>query len=72
MRAVGKNIDALRLHGASACAQMQVLAQAVEGKGGLDDGAQLRVLQVQYQGIVGHDVDQYRDGSRQVVVSPQD
>ncbi|MBR1223166.1 amino acid ABC transporter substrate-binding protein [Bradyrhizobium sp. U87765 SZCCT0131] len=29
-----------------------------------------RVLQVQFQGIAGHDVDQFRNGSRQVVVSP--
>lgn len=31
-----------------------------------------RVLQVQFQGITGHDIDQFRDGSRQVVVSPPD
>lgn len=29
-----------------------------------------RVLQVQFQGISGHEVDQFRDGSRQIVVSP--
>jgi branched-chain amino acid transport system substrate-binding protein len=29
-----------------------------------------RVLQVQFQGIVGHDAHQFKDGSRQVVVSP--
>lgn len=29
-----------------------------------------RVLQVQFQGITGHDVDQFKDGSRQVVVAP--
>ena len=29
-----------------------------------------RVLQVQFQGISGHDVDQFRDGSGQFVVSP--
>ena len=29
-----------------------------------------RVLQVQFQGIVGHDAQQFKDGSRQVVVSP--
>lgn len=29
-----------------------------------------RVLQVQFQGISGHDVDQFRKGSRQIVVSP--
>jgi branched-chain amino acid transport system substrate-binding protein len=31
-----------------------------------------RVLQVQFQGISGHEVDQFRNGSRQVVVSPPD
>jgi branched-chain amino acid transport system substrate-binding protein len=29
-----------------------------------------RVLQVQFRGIAGHEADQFRDGSRQVVVSP--
>ena len=79
-----------------AYAQMQVVAQAVEGTGSFDDTllstftseavfntvmgevkfgkngewAQPRVLQVQFQGIVGHEVDQFRNGSRQVVVSP--
>lgn len=32
--------------------------------------AEPRVLQVQFQGISGHDVGQFRSGSRQVVVSP--
>jgi branched-chain amino acid transport system substrate-binding protein len=32
--------------------------------------AQPRVLQVQFQGIAGHQADQFKDGSRQVVVSP--
>lgn len=31
-----------------------------------------RVLQVQFQGIAGDDLDQYRDGSRQIIVSPAD
>jgi branched-chain amino acid transport system substrate-binding protein len=31
-----------------------------------------RVLQVQFQGISGHGVDQFRNGSRQIVVSPPD
>ena len=30
-----------------------------------------RVLQVQFQGIVGHDASQFKDGSRQVVVTPR-
>ena len=79
-----------------AYAQMQVVAQAVEERVGLDDvrlsefardatfdtvmgpvrsGAngewtEPRVLQVQFAGISGHDVDQFREGSRQIVVSP--
>jgi branched-chain amino acid transport system substrate-binding protein len=32
--------------------------------------AEPRVLQVQFQGISGHEVDQFRNGSRQIVVSP--
>ncbi|RZN28053.1 amino acid ABC transporter substrate-binding protein [Bradyrhizobium sp. Leo121] len=31
-----------------------------------------RVLQVQFQGVVSNSVDQFRDGSRQVVVAPQE
>jgi branched-chain amino acid transport system substrate-binding protein len=79
-----------------AYAQMQVVAQAVEGTGSFDDTilstftseavfntvmgdvkfgkngewAYPRVLQVQFQGIAGHEVDQFKNGSRQVVVSP--
>jgi len=79
-----------------AYAQMQVVAQAVEATGGLDDaalstftrnstfnmvmgdvkfgkngeGAHPRVLQVQFQGIEGHEADQFKDGSKQVVVAP--
>lgn len=79
-----------------AYAQMQVLAQAIEKTGGLDDAslsayarattfqtvmgdikfgvngewAEPRVLQVQFQGISGHEVDQFRGASKQVVVSP--
>lgn len=29
-----------------------------------------RVLQVQFQGIIGHDVSQFKEGTRQAVVSP--
>ena len=32
--------------------------------------AEPRVLQVQFQGIAGHDVDQFQNGSRQIVVTP--
>jgi branched-chain amino acid transport system substrate-binding protein len=79
-----------------AYAQMQVVSQAVQATGGLNDMALTayaraaifhtavgdvtfgpngewstpRVLQVQYRGIVDHDVEQFRDGSRQIIVSP--
>lgn len=79
-----------------AYAQMQVVAQAIEATGGLDDTilstftseaifntvmgeiqfgrngewAHPRVLQVQFRGIAGHGASQFKDGSRQVVVSP--
>jgi hypothetical protein len=79
-----------------AYAQMQVVAQAIEATGGLDDiilstftseetfdtvmgevrfgkngeWAQPRVLQVQFRDVAGHEADQFKDGSRQVVVSP--
>lgn len=79
-----------------AYAQMQVVAQAIEATGGLDDTilstftseatfdtvmgdvqfgrngewAHPRVLQVQLRGIAGHEAEQFKDGSRQVVVSP--
>jgi branched-chain amino acid transport system substrate-binding protein len=79
-----------------AYAQMQVVAQAIEATGGLDNAAlstftrnttfntvvgevifgengewaHPRVVQVQFQGIDNHDVEQFRDGSKQVVVSP--
>jgi ABC-type branched-subunit amino acid transport system substrate-binding protein len=38
------------------------------GKNG--EWAHPRVLQVQFQGISGHDIEQFRTGSRQIVVSP--
>lgn len=79
-----------------AYAQMQVVAQAVEATGGLDDiilstyaseetfdtvmgalrfgkngeWAQPRVLQVQFRDVAGQEAEQFKDGSRQVVVSP--
>ena len=81
-----------------AYAQLQVLAQAVQATGSLDD-ADLsaytrtasfdtvmgtvrfgrngewdtpRVLQVQFDGITGHGVDQFRSGATQLTVSPPD
>ena len=79
-----------------AYAQMQVLAQAIEGTRSLDDsklsaytqnttfqtvmgdvqfgrnGEWLhpRVLQVQFQGIEGSGIQQFRNGSRQIIISP--
>ncbi|WP_413989124.1 amino acid ABC transporter substrate-binding protein [Labrys okinawensis] len=79
-----------------AYAQMQVVAQAIEGTGWLDDAAlssfardasfetvmgevkfgkngewaHPRVVQVQFQGIENHQADQIKDGSKQIVVSP--
>ena len=79
-----------------AYAQMQVVAQAIEATGGLDDTilstftseatfntvmgdvqfgkngewTHPRVLQVQFRDIAGHEADQFKDGARQVVVSP--
>jgi branched-chain amino acid transport system substrate-binding protein len=96
-RAADAGVDLLGHYMAPlAYAQMQVVAQAIEGTAGLDDvklakfarhtsfdtimgpvrfGAngewtEPRVLQVQFAGISGHDVDQFREGSRQIVVSP--
>jgi branched-chain amino acid transport system substrate-binding protein len=96
-RAAGSEIDPLGHYMAPlAYAQMQVVAQAVEGTKSLDDAAlselarnsvfstvmgsvafgthgewtQPRVLQVQFQGIVGHNPEQFRNGSRQIVVDP--
>jgi branched-chain amino acid transport system substrate-binding protein len=79
-----------------AYAQMQVVAQAIEATGGLDntilstftseatfktvmgdvkfgkngEWAHPRVLQVQFQSIESHEAEQFKDGSRQVVVAP--
>jgi branched-chain amino acid transport system substrate-binding protein len=39
--------------------------------GGNGEWRDPRVLQVQFQGIVGHDAHQFKNGSRQVVVSPR-
>jgi branched-chain amino acid transport system substrate-binding protein len=45
-----------------------VMGDVKFGKNG--EWAYPRVLQVQFQGIAGHEADQFKDGSRQVVVSP--
>jgi branched-chain amino acid transport system substrate-binding protein len=39
------------------------------GKNG--EWAYPRVLQVQFRGIAGHEAEQFKDGSKQVVVSPR-
>jgi branched-chain amino acid transport system substrate-binding protein len=96
-RAAESGVDPLGHYMAPlAYAQMQVVAQAVEATGSLDDRAliayartatfqtvmgevafgadgewrEARVLQVQCQGIVGHDARQFKEGARQAVVSP--
>jgi branched-chain amino acid transport system substrate-binding protein len=45
-----------------------VMGDVKFGKNG--EWAYPRVLQIQYQGIAGHEADQFKDGLRQVVVSP--
>ena len=96
-RATDAGVDPLGYYMAPlAYAQMQVVAQAIEATGGLDDTilstftseatfntvmgdvqfgkngewVHPRVLQVQFRGIAGHETHQFKDGSRQVVVSP--
>lgn len=96
-RAANAGVDPLGYYMAPlAYAQMQVIAQAIEATGGLDDTilstftseatfqtvmgdvqfgrngewVHPRVLQVQFRGIAGHEAEQFKDGSRQVVVSP--
>ncbi|KQW49562.1 MULTISPECIES: amino acid ABC transporter substrate-binding protein [unclassified Roseateles] len=96
-RAVDAGVDPLGHYMAPlAYAQMQVIAQAIEATGSLNDAdlsayarearfqtvmgdvmfgnhgewVEPRVVQVQFQEIVGHDATQFLDASRQVVVSP--
>ena len=96
-RAGDAGADPLGLYAAPlAYAQMQVIGQAVQATGGLDDAVlsayvreetfdtvmgpikfgvngeweRPRVLQVQYRGIASHELGQFRDGSRQIIVSP--
>jgi branched-chain amino acid transport system substrate-binding protein len=45
-----------------------VMGDVQFGKNG--EWADPRVLQVQFRGIAGHDANQFKDGSRQVVVAP--
>ena len=96
-RAADAEIDRLGHYMAPlAYAQMQVVAQAIEATGSLDDltladyarkatfltvmgmiefgekgdWSRPRVVQVQFQGIVGADIEQFRSGSRQTIVWP--
>lgn len=96
-RAAAAEVDLLGHYMAPlAYAQMQVIAQAINATGGLNDADlaeytrnatfntvmgeirfglngewdQPRVLQVQFQGISGHEVEQFQNGSRQCVVAP--
>jgi branched-chain amino acid transport system substrate-binding protein len=45
-----------------------VMGEVKFGKNG--EWTHPRVLQIQFQGIAGHEADQFKDGSRQVVVAP--
>ena len=96
-RAAAVDVDPLGHYMAPlAYAQMQVLAQAVEGTRSLNDSkliaytqsttfqtvmgavqfgrngewSRARVLQIQFQGIEGSGIQQFRNGSRQIIVSP--
>jgi branched-chain amino acid transport system substrate-binding protein len=68
VQAVGSlNDDALIAHARQATFKT-VMGDVRFGPGG--EWSEPRVLQVQFQGIVGNGSDQFRDGSRQVVVTP--
>jgi branched-chain amino acid transport system substrate-binding protein len=96
-RAIAADVDPLGHYMAPlAYAQMQVVADAINATGGLEDDklaeyarkatfhtvmgtiefgnngewSRPRVVQVQFQGIVGADIEQFRDGSRQTIVWP--
>ncbi|WP_343315454.1 amino acid ABC transporter substrate-binding protein [Brucella sp. BE17] len=98
-RTAGTDIDPLGHYMAPlAYAQLQVVAEAIERTGSLDDSklsdftrntgfstvmgriafgtrgewTHPRVVQVQFEGIKGHDVNQFRSGERQVVLAPLD
>jgi branched-chain amino acid transport system substrate-binding protein len=96
-RAPSAGVDPLGYYVApQAYAQMQVVEEAIQATGGLEDEAladytrqatfdtvvgtvrfgpggewaEPRVVQVQFQNVVDHSVDQFRGASRQVVVAP--
>lgn len=60
--------DAALISYARAATFQTVMGNVAFGGGG--EWREPRVLQVQFQGIVGHDAHQFKDGPRQVVVSP--
>jgi branched-chain amino acid transport system substrate-binding protein len=96
-RAIAADVDPLGHYMAPlAYAQMQVVADAINATGGLEDDklaeyarkatfhtvmgtiefskngewSRPQVVQVQFQGIEGADIEQFRDGSRQTIVWP--
>ena len=96
-RAIAADVDPLGHYMVPlAYAQMQVVADAINATGGLDDDklaeyarkatfhtvmgtiefskngewSRPQVVQVQFQGIEGADIEQFRDGSRQTIVWP--
>jgi len=98
-RAAAAGVDQLGYYIAPlAYADLQVLGQAVEGTGGLDQAkladylrthdfhtvagdisfgangewAKPRVLEVQFQGVAGHDLAQFKDPKSEVILWPED
>jgi branched-chain amino acid transport system substrate-binding protein len=96
-RAAAEHIDPLGYYlPPFAYADLQVLSQAIEGTGGLDqkkladylrshtfhtvagditfgpngEWTQPRVLAIQFRGVAGHDMEQYRDAKTEVVLWP--
>ncbi len=66
---VTRGLDDSALIAYARTATFQTVMGAVAfGSGG--EWREARVLQVQFQGIVGHDARQFKEGARQAVVSP--
>ena len=68
VEAIGEFDDTLLSAFTSEATFNTVMGAIKFGKNG--EWAHPRVLQVQFQGIAGHQADQFKDGSRQVVVAP--
>ncbi len=68
VEAIGEFDDTLQSTFTSEATFNTVMGAIKFGKNG--EWAHPRVLQVQFQGIAGHQADQFKDGSRQVVVAP--